>query len=341
MPPAPLSDITSMDVHPYTPHHFQSSLSQKRSRDEVEAAMPLLNLNVDVGDLVTSQRSKEEASTLPAISLPVLPPLKAMFFSNPKLPQPYPTLFSLQTAKEERMIQLSGRESLSSYPLQMPHPHSTFYEENVLLNRRSMGFTSVIRPVPLIHDDSYVVCQPYYVPSQFQRSFPVYQPPHTGQIVLPNSQRPYVGVSRLSDVKQASSVQSSSPDTKSQNQTSGVLRRRSMYRPSRRMDLKCEFCGRSESPEWRRGPSGPNSLCNACGIKYNKRRKTSASSADSSKEAKSNENAPSLTEERSKQNESTTDTNGAQTSSDKSEISSNSLSPTLTKILNKNYESKD
>ena len=34
--------------------------------------------------------------------------------------------------------------------------------------------------------------------------------------------------------------------------------RKSIYRPSKRTDLKCEFCGTSDSPEWRRGPSGPN-----------------------------------------------------------------------------------
>ena len=44
-----------------------------------------------------------------------------------------------------------------------------------------------------------------------------------------------------------------------------------MYRPSKRTDVRCEFCGRTESPEWRRGPSGVNTLCNACGIKYSKK----------------------------------------------------------------------
>lgn len=35
----------------------------------------------------------------------------------------------------------------------------------------------------------------------------------------------------------------------------------------------CEFCGANFSPEWRRGPNGSNTLCNACGIKYAKRRR--------------------------------------------------------------------
>ena len=31
---------------------------------------------------------------------------------------------------------------------------------------------------------------------------------------------------------------------------------------------KCTHCGAQETPQWRRGPSGPNTLCNRCGIKW-------------------------------------------------------------------------
>ncbi|KAI9027424.1 GATA zinc finger-domain-containing protein [Phycomyces nitens] len=30
----------------------------------------------------------------------------------------------------------------------------------------------------------------------------------------------------------------------------------------------CESCGTDSSPEWRRGPSGHKTLCNACGLRY-------------------------------------------------------------------------
>lgn len=30
----------------------------------------------------------------------------------------------------------------------------------------------------------------------------------------------------------------------------------------------CDYCGTTSSPSWRRGPKGPHSLCNACGIRY-------------------------------------------------------------------------
>jgi len=33
----------------------------------------------------------------------------------------------------------------------------------------------------------------------------------------------------------------------------------------------CYQCGSRSSPEWRRGPEGPKTLCNACGIRYSKK----------------------------------------------------------------------
>jgi len=35
----------------------------------------------------------------------------------------------------------------------------------------------------------------------------------------------------------------------------------------------CVDCGTSKTPLWRGGPSGPKSLCNACGIRSRKRRR--------------------------------------------------------------------
>ncbi|PWN17769.1 hypothetical protein BCV69DRAFT_301793 [Microstroma glucosiphilum] len=36
-------------------------------------------------------------------------------------------------------------------------------------------------------------------------------------------------------------------------------------------DRVCTDCGRTDSPEWRRGPLGPKTLCNACGLRYAKK----------------------------------------------------------------------
>jgi len=36
---------------------------------------------------------------------------------------------------------------------------------------------------------------------------------------------------------------------------------------------ECGECGVNFSPEWRRGPKGPHTLCNACGLRYSKMQK--------------------------------------------------------------------
>ncbi|CEP08579.1 hypothetical protein [Parasitella parasitica] len=35
----------------------------------------------------------------------------------------------------------------------------------------------------------------------------------------------------------------------------------------------CTDCGTTDAPEWRRGPSGPKTLCNACGLRWSKTKK--------------------------------------------------------------------
>jgi hypothetical protein len=35
-------------------------------------------------------------------------------------------------------------------------------------------------------------------------------------------------------------------------------------------NLHCFHCGETDTPEWRRGPAGPKTLCNACGLQYAK-----------------------------------------------------------------------
>jgi len=35
-------------------------------------------------------------------------------------------------------------------------------------------------------------------------------------------------------------------------------------------EKRCTHCGTNKTPEWRRGPTGPATLCNACGLKFTK-----------------------------------------------------------------------
>lgn len=47
---------------------------------------------------------------------------------------------------------------------------------------------------------------------------------------------------------------------------------------------RCHSCNRAETPEWRRGPDGARTLCNACGLHYAKltRKQQGANKASSS-----------------------------------------------------------
>ncbi|KAI9932882.1 blue light receptor [Aspergillus wentii] len=40
-----------------------------------------------------------------------------------------------------------------------------------------------------------------------------------------------------------------------------------------RGEYSCTDCGTSDSPEWRKGPEGPKTLCNACGLRWAKKEK--------------------------------------------------------------------
>jgi hypothetical protein len=33
---------------------------------------------------------------------------------------------------------------------------------------------------------------------------------------------------------------------------------------------RCLNCGRQKTPQWRVGPEGPKTLCNACGVRFRK-----------------------------------------------------------------------
>ncbi|KAL8191988.1 hypothetical protein R6Q57_028109 [Mikania cordata] len=52
----------------------------------------------------------------------------------------------------------------------------------------------------------------------------------------------------------------------------------------------CTDCQTTRTPLWRGGPAGPKSLCNACGIKYNKKRRAQINGFDKNRR-KSSQNA--------------------------------------------------
>jgi len=47
-------------------------------------------------------------------------------------------------------------------------------------------------------------------------------------------------------------------------------RRKKMRKSHTTEQYVCVTCGRTDSPEWRKGPQGPKTLCNACGLRWAK-----------------------------------------------------------------------
>lgn len=62
------------------------------------------------------------------------------------------------------------------------------------------------------------------------------------------------------------------PSSNSSSSSSGdPWKRRKKYREHRH--YVCRDCGTTASPEWRKGPIGPKTLCNACGLRWAKKNK--------------------------------------------------------------------
>lgn len=73
-------------------------------------------------------------------------------------------------------------------------------------------------------------------------------------------------------------IQPISPTNISKNQDSSRRKKKAKISIA---DLVCRECGTNSSPEWRRGPEGPKTLCNACGLLFAKKMKLAAQGSPS------------------------------------------------------------
>ncbi|KAL4265230.1 Plant GATA Transcription Factor [Pleurotus pulmonarius] len=65
-----------------------------------------------------------------------------------------------------------------------------------------------------------------------------------------------------------------------------ALRKKRLKKTHTSEQYVCITCGRTDSPEWRKGPQGPKTLCNACGLRWAKQiRRTDESSHDAAASA--------------------------------------------------------
>ena len=71
----------------------------------------------------------------------------------------------------------------------------------------------------------------------------------------------------------------------------------------------CVTCGRTDSPEWRKGPLGAKTLCNACGLRWAKRnQKKRAETAANNAAVEEDEAAAAAAKETSRQTQETQET---------------------------------
>jgi len=69
--------------------------------------------------------------------------------------------------------------------------------------------------------------------------------------------------------------------SRSQQVTEDTKKRRKRGRiPVDKSGFCCMNCGTKETPEWRRGPAGRNTYCNACGMRYSKQNKKKKGSGE-------------------------------------------------------------
>ncbi|KAI7905136.1 uncharacterized protein BX663DRAFT_541374 [Cokeromyces recurvatus] len=60
-------------------------------------------------------------------------------------------------------------------------------------------------------------------------------------------------------------------ETASSNENQSSSKQGKKQRTNNFNNMKiCTDCGTTEAPEWRRGPNGPKTLCNACGLRWSK-----------------------------------------------------------------------
>ncbi|CAN1278786.1 GATA transcription factor 1 [Linum perenne] len=52
------------------------------------------------------------------------------------------------------------------------------------------------------------------------------------------------------------------------NQENFKSSRKAASASSNKIGRKCQHCGSEKTPQWRAGPMGPKTLCNACGVRY-------------------------------------------------------------------------
>ncbi|KAG8859383.1 blue light receptor [Tulasnella sp. 330] len=105
-----------------------------------------------------------------------------------------------------------------------------------------------------------------------------YRPPAIHALPIPNQVRTSFAVPSASRAQLSSDVGSTkrrntAPELAEEEEKESAAARRKKRKALAAENYVCVTCGRTDSPEWRKGPLGPKTLCNACGLRHSKRTK--------------------------------------------------------------------
>ncbi|ORZ34902.1 hypothetical protein BCR44DRAFT_49868 [Catenaria anguillulae PL171] len=96
-------------------------------------------------------------------------------------------------------------------------------------------------------------------------------------VAVPSSSRLHAETSASGSALAADSAGGGATEAAVTGEAAGEARKKRKKRVvTEIMDRVCISCGSTSSPEWRKGPTGAKTLCNACGLRYAKKVKTEA-----------------------------------------------------------------
>lgn len=155
---------------------------------------------------------------------------------------------------------------------------STTYAQNGIICPTKTATVTIASPLPKINSSSIVIPKPvhYSLFHSYQQRLssvslpePAQSPPASTTCHIPQTvSSTAVNSVEVIVTESANITNSDSGNSLVSNEKAKNSRKRKRGRRSLKENLICAVCKTTETPEWRRGPNGPATLCNACGIRW-------------------------------------------------------------------------
>ncbi|CAE6457566.1 unnamed protein product [Rhizoctonia solani] len=210
---------------------------------------------------VFARRHRDVPPTATAHATPAVSPTTPSRTSSPRPTQSSPGAMSLTNMVAHQTLMSLPLAAPVPVPGPTPHALPLF---TLVPHGRHGGI-----PVPAPGPNPPPLIPAYAQYAQYTRPPPAATPPHPPQ-QTPMEEDPEPGspteVDELADEDKSGSATATATDAQPD-------RPKKRSRPTRAHPSSprvCTTCSRTDSPEWRRGPHGPKTLCNACGLKWAK-----------------------------------------------------------------------